>query len=191
LAELDSVSENRSFKKQRGRTEADFNQTTGSCIMPIKRLREYLDSHSVRYFVVSHSPAYTAQEIAAAAHVPGRELAKTVMVKIRGRIVMVVLPASRQIDFVLLQKLAGIEDIVLADEEEFSDLFPECEPGAMPPFGNLYGMEVYVSEELEEDDEIAFNAGAHTELLRLPYRDFRRLVSPVVGRLAMKEKGTP
>ncbi|MDP8305096.1 MAG: YbaK/EbsC family protein [Candidatus Chlorobium antarcticum] len=159
--------------------------------MPIKRLREYLDSHSVRYFVVSHSPAYTAQEIAAAAHVPGRELAKTVMVKIRGRIVMVVLPASRQIDFVLLQKLAGIEDIVLADEEEFSDLFPECEPGAMPPFGNLYGMEVYVSEELEEDDEIAFNAGAHTELLRLPYRDFRRLVSPVVGRLAMKEKGTP
>jgi len=153
--------------------------------MPIKRLREYLDSHSVRYFVVSHSPAYTAQEIAAAAHVPGRELAKTVMVKIRGRIVMVVLPASRQIDFVLLQKLAGIEDIVLADEEEFSDLFPECEPGAMPPFGNLYGMEVYVSEELEEDDEIAFNAGAHTELLRLPYRDFRRLVSPVVGRLAM------
>jgi len=91
--------------------------------MPIKRLREYLDSHSVRYFVVSHSPAYTAQEIAAAAHVPGRELAKTVMVKIRGRIVMVVLPASRQIDFVLLQKLAGIEDIVLADEEEFSDLF--------------------------------------------------------------------
>jgi len=159
--------------------------------MPIKRLREYLDSHSVRYFVVSHSPAYTAQEIAAAAHVPGRELAKTVMVKIRGRIVMVVLPASRQIDFVLLQKLAGIEDIVLADEEEFSDLFPECEPGAMPPFGNLYGMEVYVSEELEEDDEIAFNAGAHTELLRLPYRDFRRLVSPVVGRLAMKEKELP
>ena len=154
--------------------------------MPIKKLREYLDSHAVRYFVVSHSPAYTAQEIAAAAHVPGKELAKTVMVKLNGRMAMVVLPASRQIDFKLLGKLAGTDDVVLSDEEEFGDLFPECEPGAMPPFGNLYGMEVYVSEELDEDEENAFNAGAHTELLRLPYRDYRRLVNPVVGRLALR-----
>jgi len=163
-----------------------FNQKTGRRIMPITKLREYLDNHSVRYFVVSHSPAYTAQEIAASAHVPGKELAKTVMVKLKGRMAMVVLPASRQVDFVLLRNLAGVDDAVLADEEEFGDLFPECEHGAMPPFGNLYGMEVYVSEELEEDDEIAFNAGAHTELLRLPYRDYRRLVNPVVGRLALR-----
>ena len=153
--------------------------------MPIRKLREFLDSHAVRYFVVSHSPAYTAQEIAAAAHVPGKELAKTVIVTIDDSMAMVVLPASRQLDFELLREATGTRSVELASEKEFAGLFPECEIGAMPPFGNLYGMPVYVSEELEDDDEIAFNAGAHTELLRLSYDDFKRLVRPTVARLTL------
>jgi len=153
--------------------------------MPIRRLREFLDTHGVRYFVVSHSPAYTAQEIAAAAHVPGKELAKTVMVNIDGKMAMVILPASRQLDFELLRELTGTRNVELASEKEFAGLFPDCEIGAMPPFGNLFGMNVYVSEELEADDEIAFNAGAHTELLRLSYEDYKKLVHPEVAKLSL------
>ena len=156
--------------------------------MPLRKLREFLDSHSVRYFVVSHSPAYTAQEIAAAAHVPGKELAKTVIVTLDGKMAMVVLPASRQLDFGLLRSLTGAGEVELAGEDEFAGLFPECEIGAMPPFGNLYGMEVYVSEELEDDDDIAFNAGAHTELLRLSYESYKRLVKPRVAQLSLPLK---
>ena len=154
--------------------------------MPIRRLREFLDSHGVRYFVVSHSAAYTAQEIAAAAHVPGKELAKTVMVNIAGKMAMVILPASRQLDFERLREITDTRDVELAGEKEFAGLFPECEIGAMPPFGNLYGMDVYVSEELESDDEIAFNAGAHSELLRLSYEDYKKLVHPKIARLSLK-----
>ncbi len=156
--------------------------------MPIRRLREFLDSHAVRYFVVSHSAAYTAQEIAAAAHVPGKELAKTVMVNIAGRMAMVILPASRQLDFERLRELTNTRDVELAGEKEFAGMFPECELGAMPPFGNLYGMGVYVSEELEADDEIAFNAGAHNELLRLSYEDYKKLVHPKVAKLSVDVK---
>jgi Ala-tRNA(Pro) deacylase len=154
-------------------------------LMPIRRLRDYLDSHHVRYFVISHSPAYTAQEIAAAAHVSGRELAKTVMVSVDGKMAMVVLPASRQIDFELLRALCGTRDVALAEEKEFSGLFPECEIGAMPPFGNLYGMEVYADDELDDDHDITFNAGAHTELLRMSWPDYKRLVNPLVARLSL------
>jgi len=156
--------------------------------MPIRKLREFLDRHEVKYFVVSHSPAYTAQEIAASAHVPGKELAKTVMVTIDGNLAMAVLPASHHIDFQQLRQLSGEQDVVLAAESEFADIFPDCETGAMPPFGNLYGMAVYVSEELEADDDIAFNAGAHTELLRLSYESYKKLVKPVVGKLSFPMK---
>jgi Ala-tRNA(Pro) deacylase len=154
--------------------------------MPIRKLREFLDSHGVKYFVVSHSRAYTALEIAAVSHVPGKELAKTVMVIIDGKMAMVVLPASRQLDFDLLRQATGARDVELASEREFADLFPDCEIGAMPPFGNLYGMDVYVAEELEDDEAISFNAGALTELMRLPYNQFRRLVHPRVAKLSRK-----
>ncbi len=149
--------------------------------MPVKRLKDFLDQHGVKYVSISHSPAFTAQEIAASAHIPGRELAKTVMVKLDGKMAMAVLPASYQVDLDGLKKLAGAGRIELATEEEFRDLFPGCEPGAMPPFGNLYGMPVFVSETLAEDEEIAFNAGSHTELVRLGYADFVRLVEPKLG----------
>ncbi len=146
--------------------------------MPVKKLKDFLDNQKIKYVTISHSPSYTAQEIAASAHIPGKELAKTVMVKIDGKMAMAVLPASSKIDFALLKKAAGAKNIELASEKEFKDLFPECEVGAMPPFGNLYGMEVFVADTLAEDEEIAFNAGSHTELIRLAYKDFERLVKP-------------
>jgi Ala-tRNA(Pro) deacylase len=148
--------------------------------MPVRKLREFLDKNKVKYIAVSHSPAFTAQEIAATAHISGKELAKTVMVKVDGKMAMAAVPASRHVNFELLAKAIKAKKVKLADERDFQDLFGECEVGAMPPFGNLYDMEVYVAEELTEDEEIAFNAGSHTELIRMKYADFERLVQPKV-----------
>ena len=152
--------------------------------MPVRRLKEFLDSHHVRYVSIRHSSAYTAQEIAASAHVPGKELAKTVMLEIDGKMAMAVLPASLMVDLHRVKEATGCSRVKLASEDEFAVMFPECEVGAMPPFGNLYGMEVFVDESLAEDDEIAFNAGTHVELIRLTYGDFAELVEPRVVRLA-------
>jgi Ala-tRNA(Pro) deacylase len=146
--------------------------------MPALRVKEFLDSHHVPYEVIHHVPAYTAQEVAAATHVPGRELAKTVMVWLDDAMAMVVLPASARINLDLLQEAADARRIELASERDFRDLFPGCEVGAMPPFGNLYGMKVFVADTLADDEEIAFNAGTHTEVIRLKYRDFEHLVQP-------------
>ena len=151
--------------------------------MPIKKLKDHLDGEQIKYVTISHSPAFTAMEVAESAHVPGRALAKTVMVKLDGRMAMAVLPSTRKVDLNLLRESAGAEEAKLATEAEFKSLFPDCETGAMPPFGNLYGMEVYVSPSLAEDDQIAFNAGSHTEVMRLAYQDFERLVKPRVVRM--------
>ena len=148
--------------------------------MPMRTLAKFLDENKIRYVRISHSPAYTAQEIAASAHIPGREVAKTVMVKIEGKMQMVVTCASCQVDLGELKRAVGAQQVELASEDEFRGLFPECELGAMPPFGNLFDMQVFVTEELAEDDEIAFNAGSHTELVRMSYGDFARLVVPTV-----------
>jgi Ala-tRNA(Pro) deacylase len=152
--------------------------------MPIKKLKDFLDSKGIKYVTISHSTAYTANEIAASAHIPGKELAKTVMVKIDGKMTMAVLPASCKVDFDLLQEVTGASKVELASEQEFQGMFPGCEIGAMPPFGNLYEMEVLVDKSLCEDEEIAFNAGSHTELLRLSYKDFERLVKPKVVKFS-------
>lgn len=152
--------------------------------MPLQKLREFLDQNSVKYVSISHSPAYTAQEIAASAHIPGQELAKTVMVKLDGNMAMAVLPASFRVDLDQLRAAAGAGEIELATEEEFKGLFPGCEPGAMPPFGNLWSMPVFTCESLVEDEEIAFNAGSHTELVRLSFADFVKLVEPKVTRFS-------
>jgi Ala-tRNA(Pro) deacylase len=154
--------------------------------MPVKKLREFLNKNKVKFVAVSHSPAFTAQEIAASAHVPGKELAKTVMVKVDGKMAMAALPASCHVDFEKLAKTIKAKKVKLADEKDFQDLFGECEVGAMPPFGNLYDMEVYVAEELSEDEEIAFNAGSHTELIRMKYADFERLVKPKVVKFTCR-----
>ena len=152
--------------------------------MPVKKLKDFLDTENVKYTTISHSQAFTAQEIAASAHVPGKELAKTVMVKIDGKMAMAVLPAAHRVDFELLKAAAAAHEVNLATEAEFQNMFPECDVGAMPPFGNLYGMEVFVAERLAEDEEIAFNAGSHTELIKLSYKDFERLVRPKTVRFA-------
>ena len=148
--------------------------------MPAQKVKEFLTSHGIKYVTIKHSAAYTAQEIAASAHVPGKELAKTVMVRIDGKMAMAVLPASERVDFDRLKEAAGAGKVELAGEQDFKDMFPECEIGAMPPFGNLYEMQVFVAASLAEDEEIAFNAGSHTELIRLAFEDFRRLVEPKV-----------
>ncbi len=152
--------------------------------MPMKKLKEFLDRHGVKYTTIIHSPAFTAQEMAASANIPGKELAKTVVVKIDGEPAMLVLPASNRVVLDLLKEATDAEQVEWAHEEEFRAWFPGCEVGAMPPFGNLFEMEVYVSESLTEDEEIVFNAGSHTELIRMPYREFERLVQPQVVALS-------
>ena len=156
--------------------------------MPVKRLKEFLDSHDIKYVIISHSRAFTAQETATSAHIPVKELAKTVMVKMNGKMAMAVLPASSKIDFDLLKKATGSGKVEIASEKEFKDLFPECEVGAMPPFGNLYGMDVFVAESLTEDEEIAFNAGSHRELAKMAYKDFERLVKPKIVKFSVEIK---
>jgi len=148
--------------------------------MPVKKLKDFLDSNTVKYVTIKHSQAFTAQEIAAASHISGKEMAKTIMIKVDGAMAMAVLPASEHANLNLLGKAIGAEKVELASEHEFKDLFSECECGAMPPFGNLYGMAVYVSERLTGDEFIVFNSGFHTELIRMAYADFNRLVKPKV-----------
>ncbi|HPS00707.1 MAG TPA: YbaK/EbsC family protein [Candidatus Sumerlaeota bacterium] len=148
--------------------------------MPVEKLRAYLDENAVKYVSISHSRAYTAAEVAASAHIPGKKLAKVVMVKLDGKMAMYVTTANERLDLDLLGEACGAKTVELADEAEFIKIFPDCEIGAMPPFGNIYGMEVFVDESLTNDKEIAFNAGSHTELFRLAYKDFERLVGPTV-----------
>lgn len=154
--------------------------------MPATKLKAFLDANNVKYSILTHSTAYTAPEIASLAHIRGQELAKTVMVKIDGRMAMAVLPSPQHVDLPLLKACAKAKTIELATEEEFRNLFPECETGAMPPFGNLYDMPVFVDESLSNDREIAFNAGTHHELIRMYYSDFVRLVQPTIIGFAAK-----
>jgi len=153
--------------------------------MPIlTKLREYLDKQKVPYEVLSHRQAFTAQEVAQAQHVPGRELAKVVMVRSGGAFVMLVVPAPYRVDLERAKSAVGKTDLVLATEDEFRGLFPQCEAGAMPPFGNLYGLPVYVDQTLTRDEEIVFNAGTHTQTVKMKYADFARLVQPKVVAVA-------
>lgn len=152
--------------------------------MPARKLKEFLDSHNVKYVSITHSRAYTAQEVAASTHIRGKEFVKTVVVKLDGKMALAVLPATRKVDLDALKQAAGAHKAELAIEQEFQYMFPECETGAMPPFGNLYGMDVYADTSLREDEEIAFNAGSHTEVIRMAYQDFERLVNPKIANIA-------
>ncbi len=146
--------------------------------MKLRRIKEYLDQENIKYAIITHSPAYTAQEIAASAHIPGKLLAKTVVIKLDGELAMAVLPASLKVDLEHLAELTESRTVELATEKEFMNQFPDCEVGAMPPFGHLYGMPVFVADELAEDQVIAFNAGTHSQLIQMAYHDFVRLVHP-------------
>jgi Ala-tRNA(Pro) deacylase len=151
--------------------------------MPLSKLREFLDSHYIKYLVISHSLAYTAQGIAALTHCSGKKLAKTVIVKIDGILAMAVVPAPTHVDLDRLRILTGAETVEIASEPEFKDAFPDCETGAMPPFGNLYDMTVYADADLAENEEITFIAGTHRELVRMNWNDMMRLVNPIVDNL--------
>jgi Ala-tRNA(Pro) deacylase len=148
--------------------------------MAAMKLKNFLNSRRVKYVTIEHSPAYTAPETAASAHVSGRDFAKTVIVETGGGMVMVVLPANRKIVLSDLREMLGDPNLKLASEDEFIERFPDCELGAMPPFGNLYGLPVYVAQSLAQEPEIAFNAGTHREVIKLPYADFADLAQPTV-----------
>ena len=157
--------------------------------MPIlRKLKEVLDQAKISYEVYNHPQAYTAQEIAATQHIPGREMAKVVILKVDGFFVMAVVPASRLVSLKRVKAGLGVQEVSLATEEEFASLFPGCEIGAMPPFGNLFGLRVYVDPALEDDEAIFFNAGNHLQTVRLSYRDFKSLAKPEVVPLTDEER---
>ncbi|MBI4571746.1 MAG: YbaK/EbsC family protein [candidate division NC10 bacterium] len=147
----------------------------------VKRLQEFLDSHGVKYEVTPHREAYTSQEIAAAGHVSGKAMAKVVMIKRGSGFAMAVLPAACKVGVDRLETVFGMSGIAIAREYEFAGLFPDCDTGAMPAFGNLYGLEVYVDEELAKCPRIVFQAGNHHELVTMSYADYSRLVQPKVA----------
>ncbi|HBG60498.1 MAG: deacylase [Omnitrophica WOR_2 bacterium RIFOXYB2_FULL_38_16] len=152
--------------------------------MMFNRIKNYLDIEDAPYQVINHLTAFTAQETAAVTHTPGKEFAKTVIIRSHDELIMLVLPACYKLDFKLLRKAIRKGDIRLAQEEEFKNIFPDCAVGAMPPFGNIYGLDVYVEEELTKDDNIAFNGGSHDEVIKMPYREFERIVKPRVCHIS-------
>ena len=156
--------------------------------MPTKIIKDYLDQNNIKYYSIKHSRAFTAQEIAASAHIHGRRIAKTVVLKVDGKLVFAVLPATYKVDLEMLKEELGAEQIRLAYEQEFMDKCPGCEVGAMPPMGNLFDIETFVAASLVEDEEIAFNAGSHTELIKMNYNDYENLVRPQILRFAAKYK---
>ncbi len=159
--------------------------------MPVQSLKNFLDAKEVKYIVSQHSPAFTAQEIAQSAHICGKMLAKTVIILMDGKMAMTIMPSNSRIRWDRLMRSMGTDFIELADEDEFSDAFPDCELGAMPPFGNLFGMSVYLDEELTENPEIAFCAGSHSEVIRMATQDFLDLVKPIVISEGFVKSNTP
>jgi Ala-tRNA(Pro) deacylase len=153
-----------------------------------ERLSEYLKQNGVSFDIIPHRPAYTAHDVAAQERVPGKLIAKVVMVVADGKIVMLVLPATLQVDFDRMRELLHAQNVHLAQEHQFSHLFPDCDVGAMPPFGNLYNVPVYVERSLSEDEQIIFNVGTHTETMRMSYADFARLVKPVVAEFGTHKR---
>jgi Ala-tRNA(Pro) deacylase len=140
-----------------------------------RQIVDFLEKHDVSYERHAHPRACTAQELAAAMHVPGRRVAKSVIVKGGDQIWIAVLPASEVVDEKLLAALLGVPSVRLLDEADFASFFPGCEPGAEPPFGSLFGLPVVVDSTLAEAERIVFRAGSHDEAMEIRYEDFRRL----------------
>ena len=143
-----------------------------------QRLERYLREEGVSFETLIHSLAYTAQEVAAAQHTPGRQLAKVVLVDADSQLVMLVLPASLRVDFPRLKSVLKAKKVRLATEEQFAGTFTDCEVGAMPPFGNLYGLQVYVDESMAKAREIVFKSGSHSTSIKMKYADYERLAKP-------------
>lgn len=157
----------------------------GTKMSVLNRIQLFLDENDVKYSTIVHSPAYTAQEIAASSFISGKEFAKSVILSIDGDIIMAVLPASKKINFPALKKYFDNENIFLAAESEFHNIFSECKTGAMPPFGNLYNVKTYIAKEFEKNKLISFNAGNHQEIIRMKYSCFKNLVKPEVIDLSI------
>ena len=155
--------------------------------MVASKIKQYLDDHETKYLSINHSPAYTAREVASSAFVPRREFAKSVIVDADGEEIMVVVSASRHVDLAAVAEASGAGNTRLATEEEFESRFPDCDVGAMPPFGNLYDMPVYMDEMVRAVDQICFNAGSHQQIFRMECDDYVNLVSPRIGNFAVKE----
>ena len=146
--------------------------------MAHSKIMDLLKKEEIPFKSIWHPIAYSSQKTAAYAHVSGKEFAKTVMVRIDGQLCMVVIPAANQIDLNMLREATGAKDVRIAKESEFKDLFPDCEVGAMPPFGHLYGIQTFLSEKLSRDELIAFNAGSHNELIEMSFRDYSKIEHP-------------
>ena len=155
--------------------------------MSAEKLLDFLDENKIKYIQINHSPAYTAREVAASAFVPRAEFAKAVIVDLDGEEVMAVVPASRHVDITALGELAQKGNARLATEDEFKTRFADCEPGAMPPFGSLYGMRVFIDDAVTEVDDLCFNAGTHEQIIRMDCADYLRLEQPVSGAIAIRE----
>jgi Ala-tRNA(Pro) deacylase len=153
---------------------------------PLIKLQEYLDANHVEYEVLTHPEVYTSQELAAIEHIRGKELAKVVILRSGSEFLMIVLPAPYHVDLEKVRNATGRSDLSLATEQDFVSLFPNCEAGAMPPFGNLYDIAVWVDESLSRDEDIVFNACTHSKAIKMKYGDFARLVRPNVALLRME-----
>jgi Ala-tRNA(Pro) deacylase len=158
--------------------------------MPLpERIRNFLDSHETAYSVTTHPNVYTARQVALAEHLPPRTVAKTVMIFGDGEYHMLVVPASRLVDLQETRPALGLTHLRLADEEELAKIFPDCELGAMPPLGPLYGFPVYLDGTLASEEHIAFNAGNHRDVIHMKTADFRRLVKPLVVSIVREAVG--
>lgn len=147
------------------------------------KVKNFLDKEKVKYEIAEHSLAYTASEVAGAQHVPGKKMVKSVIVKTEGDFIMCVLPAIHMVDFSKLKKALNTKKVELADEEEIATLFPDYDVGAEPPFGQLYGLKVIADMILDEDEEIIFNAGTHTDVVKMRFSDFKSIVKPVIANI--------
>jgi Ala-tRNA(Pro) deacylase len=148
--------------------------------MPVQQLKEFLEEANVEYMCLTHPPAFTAQELARHVKIAGDKVVKTVIIELDGKMAMLVMPATCRVRWNSLSRILETDFVDLADEQAFQDRFPDCEVGAMPPFGNLFGMTVYCAEPLTEQPELAFAAGSHTESLHMKTSDFLNLVQPMV-----------
>jgi len=146
--------------------------------MPSQLLKTFLDENDIKYISIMHSMAFTAVEVAKSSHIPSRELAKTVIINVDNELAMAVVPANYKVNLDILRQTLDTTEIKLAEEVEFTPRFKDCEVGAMPPFGCLYDMDVYIAESLSEDESITFNAGSHLEAIKMNYKDYENLVKP-------------
>ncbi|MGD1277794.1 MAG: YbaK/EbsC family protein [Tepidisphaeraceae bacterium] len=154
--------------------------------MSARRIQDLLASNNASYRAIKHDPAFTAQEVAQSTHVPGKYMAKTLVVCIDGHLALAVVPATKRLDLTLLRSQAAAKEVRLADESEFEECFGDCEVGTAPPFGNLFGIRTFVDVGMAMQEEIAFNAGTHTDVVIMRFADYSALVKPLMVQIAVE-----